>query len=115
MPILVDFHCEATSEKLAMGFYLDGRVAACWGTHTHVPTADLRILPQGTGYITDLGMTGPIHSVIGVAPEQSIGKFLGDPPRRYDPATGPSKLEGCVFEIEVESGKCVSAEHIRLK
>ena len=73
------------------------------------------VLPKGTGYITDLGMTGPIHSVIGVAPEQSIGKFLGDPPRRYDPAGGPSKLEGCVFEIDVDTGKCIKAEHIRLK
>ena len=98
-----------------MGHFLDGRVSAVWGTHTHVQTSDAMVLPKGTGYITDLGMTGPIHSVIGVAPEQSIGKFLGDPPRRYDPAEGPSKLEGCVFEIEVATGKCVKAEHIRLK
>ena len=113
--ILVDFHAEATSEKVAMGHFLDGRVSAVWGTHTHVQTSDAMVLPKGTGYITDLGMTGPIHSVIGVAPEQSIGKFLGDPPRRYDPAGGPSKLEGCVFEIDVDTGKCIKAEHIRLK
>jgi len=113
--ILVDFHAEATSEKVAMGHFLDGRVSAVWGTHTHVQTSDAMVLPNGTGYITDLGMTGPIHSVIGVAPDQSIGKFLGDPPRRYDPATGAAKLEGCVFTIEAETGICIAAEHIRLK
>ncbi len=113
--VLVDFHAEATSEKVAMGYFLDGRVSAVWGTHTHVQTSDACVLPNGTGYITDLGMTGPIHSVIGVAPEQSIGKFLGDPPRRYDPATGAAKLEGCVFEIDVASGRCVNAEAVRLK
>ena len=113
--VLVDFHAEATSEKVAMGHFLDGRVSAVWGTHTHVQTSDAMVLPNGTGYITDLGMTGPIHSVIGVAPDQSIGKFLGDPPRRYDPATGAAKLEGCVFTIEAETGICIAAEHIRLK
>jgi calcineurin-like phosphoesterase len=98
-----------------MGHFLDGRVSAVWGTHTHVQTSDAMVLPNGTGYITDLGMTGPIHSVIGVATEQSIGKFLGDPPRRYDPADGPAKLEGCIFEIDAGTGKCISAEHIRIK
>ena len=88
--ILVDFHAEGTSEKRAMGFMLDGKASAVWGTHTHVQTSDACVLPGGTGYITDLGMTGPINSVIGIAPEQSIGKFLGDPPRRYDPARGPA-------------------------
>ena len=111
---LLDFHAEATSEKLAMGYYLDGRATALWGTHTHVPTADEQIYPQGLGYITDLGMTGPIRSVIGVVPDQSIGKFLGDPPRRYEPASGPAKLEGAVFEIDTDTGRCVRAESVRL-
>ena len=74
--LLVDFHAEATSEKGAMGWYLDGRVSAVWGTHTHVPTADQQILPQGTGFVTDLGMTGPIRSILGVRPDVSINRFL---------------------------------------
>ena len=111
--VLVELHAEATSEKLAMGYLLDGRVSAVWGTHTHVPTADARVLPKGTGYITDLGMTGAINSVIGIEPEQSIGKFFGDPPRRYDSAKGPAKLEGCIFTIDPETGKCLSAEGVR--
>jgi metallophosphoesterase (TIGR00282 family) len=76
--ILVEFHAEATSEKLAMGYMLDGRVSAVWGTHTHVPTADAQVLPKGTGYVTDLGMTGPQHSVLGIQPRLSIAKFRGD-------------------------------------
>ena len=112
--ILVELHAEATSEKLAMGYMLDGKVSAVWGTHTHVATADIRVLPQGTGYITDLGMTGAIHSVLGIDPEQSIGKFMGDPPRRYESGKGPAKLEGCIFEIDPETGKCLKAEGIRL-
>ncbi len=112
--ILVDFHAEATSEKIAMGYFLDGRASAVWGTHTHVQTSDACVLPEGTGYITDLGMTGPIRSVIGITPDQSIGKFLGDPPRRYEPASGPAKLEGAIFTIDTETGKCVAAESVRL-
>lgn len=111
--VLVDFHAEATSEKLAMGYYLDGRVSAVWGTHTHVQTSDARILPRGTGIITDLGMTGPLESVIGIKPEQSIGKFLGDVPRRYDCAPGPAKLEGAVFELDTDTGACLRAEAVR--
>ncbi len=110
----VDMHAEATSEKRAMGFYLDGRVSAVWGTHTHVQTSDADILPYGTGYITDLGMTGPKISVLGIRPEQSIGKFLGDPPRRYEAADGPAKLEGAVFTVDTETGKCKNAEAVRL-
>ena len=113
--ILVDFHAEGTSEKRAMGYMLDGRVSAVWGTHTHVQTSDACVLPKGTGYITDLGMTGPEQSVLGIDPEQSIGKFLGDPPQRYNSAKGPSKLEGCLFEIDPESGRCLSAEGVRLR
>ena len=81
--ILVEIHAEATSEKLAMGYMLDGRVSAVWGTHTHVPTADAAILPNGTGYVTDLGMTGPKNSILGVKPQQSTAKFRGDLTSRY--------------------------------
>lgn len=112
--ILVDFHAEGTSEKQAMGYLLDGKASAVWGTHTHVQTSDARILPKGTGFITDLGMTGPVESVLGIDPEQSIGKFLGDPPTRYNSAKGPCKLEGCIFEIDPETGRCLSTEGIRL-
>ena len=112
--ILVDFHAEGTSEKRAMGFLLDGKASAVWGTHTHVQTSDAQVLPKGTGYITDLGMTGPANSVLGIDPEQSIGKFMGDPPRRYDSAKGPVKLEGCLFTIDPETGRCERAEAIRL-
>lgn len=112
--ILVDFHAEGTSEKRAMGYMLDGRASAVWGTHTHVQTSDACVLPKGTGYITDLGMTGAQNSVLGIDPEQSIGKFMGEPPRRYESAKGPAKLEGCIFEIDTETGRCLSAEGIRL-
>ena len=112
--ILVDFHAEGTSEKRAMGFLLDGRASAVWGTHTHVQTSDACVLPKGTGYISDLGMTGPINSVLGIDPEQSIGKFMGDPPRRYESSSGPCRLEGCIFEIDPESGRCLNAEGVRL-
>ena len=112
--VLVDFHAEGTSEKRAMGFMLDGKASAVWGTHTHVQTSDACVLPQGTGYITDLGMTGAAQSVLGIDPEQSIGKFMGDPPRRYDAARGPAKLEGCLFTIDPETGRCQNAEAVRL-
>ena len=112
--ILVDFHAEGTSEKRAMGFMLDGRASAVWGTHTHVQTSDACVLPKGTGDITDLGMTGAVNSVLGIDPEQSIGKFMGDPPRRYESAKGPVKLEGCIFEIDPENGRCLRAESVRL-
>lgn len=110
--ILVEFHGEATSEKLAMGFALDGRVSALWGTHTHVPTADARVLPKGTGYVTDLGMTGPRDSVLGIRPDLSIAKFRGDLTERYRWAEGPTKLEGVLFTIDAASGKCLRAERI---
>lgn len=112
--ILVDFHAEGTSEKRAMGYLLDGKASAVWGTHTHVQTSDACVLPNGTGYITDLGMTGAIHSVLGIDTEQSIGKFMGDPPRRYAAGSGRSKMEGCIFEIDTETGKCLKAEAIRI-
>ena len=112
---LVDFHAEATSEKLAMGYFLEGRASAVWGTHTHVQTSDCCVLPGGTGYITDVGMTGPGRSVLGIDVEQSIGKFLGDPPRRYNPGGGKSKMECAIFEIESETGRCVAAEALRVE
>ena len=110
--ILVEFHAEATSEKLAMGYMLDGRVSAVWGTHTHVPTADNQVLPKGTGYVTDLGMTGPKNSVLGIRPELSIARFRGDLTERYRWAEGPTKLEGVVFTIDSATGKCLKAERV---
>ena len=110
--IFVEIHAEATSEKLAMGYMLDGRVSAVWGTHTHVPTADAQVLPKGTGYVTDLGMTGPKHSVLGIRPELSIAKFRGDLTSRYQWADGPTKLEAVIFTIDTATGKCKKAERV---
>ena len=110
--ILVEFHAEATSEKLAMGYMLDGKVSAVWGTHTHVPTADAQVLPKGTGYVTDLGMTGPKHSVLGIRPELSVGRFRGDLPTRYQWADGPTKLEAVLFTIDSSTGRCKKAERV---
>ena len=112
--VFVELHAEATSEKLAMGYMLDGRVSALWGTHTHVPTADAQVLPKGTGYVTDLGMTGPKHSVLGIRPELSIAKFRGDLPERYRWAEGPTKLEAVLFTIDVDTGLCLRAERVDL-
>ena len=112
---LVDFHAEATSEKLAMGCYLDGRVSAVWGTHNHVPTADECVLPGGTGYLTDLGMTGPIHSVLGIRPEQSVELFLGGLPGRFETAEGPCKMQGAVFSLDSATGLCVGVERIDIR
>ena len=109
---VVDFHAEATSEKGAMGWYLDGRVQAVWGTHTHVPTADGRVLPKGTGFLTDLGMTGPADSVLGMKSSQAINRFLGGLPMRFEPAEGPCKLEGAVFAIDTATGRCQSVTRI---
>lgn len=110
--ILVELHAEATSEKLAMGYMLDGRISALWGTHTHVPTADAQVLPKGTGYVTDLGMTGPKHSVLGIRPDLSIAKFRGDLPERYRWADGPTKLEAVLFTIDSQTGLCRKAERV---
>ena len=112
--ILVEIHAEATSEKLAMGWMLDGRVSAVWGTHTHVPTADAQILPKGTGYVTDLGMTGPKNSILGIRPELSIQKFRGDLTDRYKWADGPTKMEAVLFTIDSATGKCKAAERVDL-
>ena len=109
---VVDFHAEATSEKGAMGWYLDGKAAAVWGTHTHVPTADLQILPGGTGFVTDLGMTGPMASVLGIKPDMALNRFLGGLPVRYEVAPGPSKLESVLFTIDADSRRCVALERL---
>ena len=111
---LVDFHAEATSEKLAMGYMLDGKISALWGTHTHVPTADEQVLPKGTGYVTDLGMTGPMHSVIGIRPELSIAKFRGDLYQRYQWAPGPTKMNAVLFTIDTATGLCKKTERVDL-
>ena len=112
--ILVEIHAEATSEKLAMGMHLDAKVSAVFGTHTHVPTADLQILPGGTGYVTDLGMTGPRHSVLGVKPEISIARFRGELTGRYEPAPGPCKLEGVIFTVDSGTGRCIATERVMI-
>lgn len=112
---LVDFHAEATSEKLALGYHLDGRVSALWGTHTHVPTADQRVYPKGTGYITDLGMTGPIESVLGIEPWQSVEGFLGGLPGRYKQPEGPCKMEGAIFTLDSATGLCTAVERIDIR
>ena len=109
---VVDFHAQATSEKLAMGYYLDGRVSALWGTHTHVPTADGQVLPQGLGFVTDLGMTGPAQSVIGIRPEQAINRFLGGLPQRFQPADGPQKLNAVLFTIDTAARRCTQVQRL---
>jgi metallophosphoesterase (TIGR00282 family) len=103
--IIVDIHCEATSEKQAMGRYLDGRVSAVVGTHTHVPTADERILPNGTAFQTDVGMTGAYDSVIGFRPDEALHRFLMNTPRKLEVAKRDIRLTGAMFEIDETSGR----------
>ncbi|HBP88085.1 MAG: TIGR00282 family metallophosphoesterase [Nitrospira sp.] len=112
--ILVDMHAETTSEKMAMGYFLDGKVSAVLGTHTHVQTADEQILPQGTGYLTDVGMTGPVQSVIGMKPNLVIQKFLTQLPRRFEVATGPSVLSAAVLNINHATGKTAHITRLRV-
>ena len=112
--IVVDFHAEATAEKIAMANYLDGKVTAIFGTHTHVQTADERILPKGTAYITDIGMTGPINSVIGMDIKASIKRFETTLPERYKIADGKSKFNGCIFEIDETNCKVTKISRINL-
>jgi len=112
---LVDFHAEASSEKLAMAYYLDGRVSALWGTHTHVPTADEEVFPKGMGYITDLGMTGVIRSDLGVDPQQAVEFFLGGLPGRFRATKGPCKLQGAIFTLESETGLCTAVERVDIR
>lgn len=112
--ILLDFHAEATSEKIAMGWYLDGRVTAVLGTHTHVPTADTRVLPQGTAYQTDVGMTGPYDGVIGVQKEQIIHRFLTGLPGRFEAAKGDPRFCGVVIECDPETGRASAIQRVML-
>lgn len=111
--IFVDFHAEATSEKAALGWHLDGRVATVIGTHTHVPTADSRILPRGTGFQTDAGFTGPMNSIIGSAPEGPIGRFLTERHQRFGVQEGPAELNGVALELE--NNKCLKIERVHLE
>lgn len=111
--IIVDMHAEATSEKIAMGWFLDGLVSCVAGTHTHVQTADERILPKGTAYITDLGMTGPYDSVIGRRIEQILTRFITQMPTRFEMADGNVQLHGAVVEIDEKTGKAVSIRRIQ--
>ena len=106
--ILVDFHAEATSEKIAMGWHLDGRVTAVIGTHTHVQTADERILPNGTAYITDAGMTGPHDSIIGTERAPALARFLTGMPSRFEPAVGNPRLHGVVIAVDDATGKATA-------
>lgn len=110
--IFVDFHAEATSEKQAMGWYLDGRVTAVVGTHTHVQTADERILPQGTAYLTDVGMTGPYDGILGVEKEAVLYKFLTNLPVRFEVANGRSQLSGTVITIDPKTGLATAIERV---
>lgn len=110
--IVVDFHAEATSEKRALGLYLDGRVSVFFGTHTHIQTADEQILPKGTGYITDLGMTGPKNSVLGVKSEIIINRLKDNDFSKFEAADGECILNACIFEIDNKSGKSLSVERI---
>ena len=112
--VLVDFHAETTSEKGAMAWYLDGRVEAVWGTHTHVPTADCQVLPKGTGFLSDLGMTGPRLSVLGIKPELSLNLFLGGLPKRYEEAEGPCKLDACKFVVDTQAHRCLEVRRVDL-
>lgn len=111
--IICDFHAEATSEKICMGWHLDGRISALFGTHTHVQTSDAKVLPQGTGYITDVGMTGPINSVIGREIEPVTQKFITGMPSFFSVANGPAVLEGCLFDIDRVSRRAKSATCVR--
>ena len=111
---IVDIHAEATSEKISLGWYLDGRVTAVVGTHTHVPTADERVLPNGTAYVTDVGMTGPYDGVIGVKKELVVGKFLNGMPVRFEPATGDARLCAVVIDCDDDTGKARTIERLML-
>ena len=112
--VIVDMHAEASSEKMAMGHYLDGEVTAVVGTHTHVQTADEQILPKGTAYLTDIGMTGPLHSVIGIKKELAIEKFLTQMPRRFEVASGPAVFCAVLIELDARLGKAVRIERLRI-
>lgn len=111
--ILVDFHAEATSEKMAFGYYVDGRVSAVVGTHTHIQTADARILPKGTAYITDVGMTGPYESVLGIKKEIAVAALTTQRPQRFEVAAGYAQLNAVVIDFDISTGKVKSIENIQ--
>jgi len=113
IPIIVDFHAEATSEKVAMGRYLDGRVSAVLGTHTHVGTADARILPGGTAYVTDIGMVGPMDSVIGDDPDSVIKRFLTQIPSRLSVGKGTVSFDAILVEVDEKTGKAIAVQRIK--
>src|SRR5688572_17823429 len=112
--VIVDFHAEATSEKVAMGWHLDGRVTAIFGTHTHVQTADERILPKGTAYLTDVGMTGPHDSIIGVQIEAALGRFVTGMPAKFEAASGGARLNAIIITCDAASGRASAIERINL-
>jgi len=112
-PVIVDFHAEATSEKIAMGWFLDGKASCIVGTHTHVQTADETILPKGTGYITDMGMTGPTDSVIGMEKDAVIERFLTQLPQKYEVARAGLQVQGVMVTIDAQSRRCVGIKRIR--
>lgn len=107
---IVDFHAEATSEKRALGYFLDGKASVVFGTHTHVQTADLQVLPKGTGYITDIGMSGPHHSCLGVDKNIVIDRFLTAMPHRFELADSPARIDGAIFTVDEASGKATGGE-----
>ncbi len=113
--IIVDFHAEATSEKIAMGWFLDGSVTAVIGTHTHVQTADARVLPGGTAYITDVGMTGPHDSIIGTDRDAALRRFLTGLPARFDVATGDPRLHAVVITADDETGRATAIDRLSLR
>ena len=112
--ILIDMHAEASSEKMAIGYYADGRVSLVLGTHTHVQTADEKILPCGTGYITDVGMTGAMDSIIGMNVDASLRRLAKRLPTKYAPAEGPSSLHAIIAELDKNNGKCLKIERIKI-
>lgn len=113
--IFVDFHAEVTSEKIAMGYFLDGKVSAVFGTHTHVQTSDIKILENGTGYITDLGMTGPRDSVLGMNKEVIISRFTSGIPQKFEIAKGKGQFCGCIFTVDDNTGKCIETERLYIE
>jgi metallophosphoesterase (TIGR00282 family) len=113
--IIVEIHAEATSEKQAMGWYLDGRVTAVLGTHTHVPTADATVLPKGTAFMCDVGMTGPYASVLGRAVEPIVARFIDGMPRRFEVATEDVRLSGALIEIDVSSANARKIELLTVR